>query len=101
MRHPAAPAPGTLLDGQGTGPIILKQYGAASDYGFGIETSVVEGHRKVAHGGGIDGFSASLSEFPQDRTTVVVLSNTIGKDVGTDKIAERIERIALGLAAPQ
>ncbi len=90
-------APGTLANGQGTGPVILKQYGTASDYGFGLETSIVEGHRKVDHGGGIDGFSASLAEFPQDRVTVVVLSNTIGKGVGAGEIARRIERIALGL----
>ncbi len=91
-------APGTLANGQSSGAIILKQYGTASDYGFGLETSIVEGHRKVDHGGGIDGFSASLAEFPQDRVTVVVLSNTIGKGVGVGEIAKRIERIALGVA---
>lgn len=93
----AMTAPGTLANGQGTGAIILKEYGAPSEYGFGIETYIVEGHRKVSHGGAIDGFSASLSEFPQDRMTVVVLSNAIGKGVGADDIAARIERISLGL----
>ncbi len=41
--------------------------------------------------------AAALSEFPKDRVTVAVLSNAIGKDVGASKVADRIERIAIGL----
>jgi hypothetical protein len=67
--------------------------------GYALILSQQEGHRKIAHGGGIYGFSASLSQFPDDKTTVVVLSNAIGKDVGVFKIADRIERLALGLPA--
>jgi D-alanyl-D-alanine carboxypeptidase len=67
--------------------------------GRGAFLSQYEGHRKIDHGGGIYGFSAFLSEFPDDQTTVVVLSNTIGKDVGATQIADRIERRAIGLPA--
>jgi D-alanyl-D-alanine carboxypeptidase len=67
------------------------------EYGYALFLSEDEGHRKIDHGGGIYGFSASLSEFPDDKTTVVVLSNAIGKDVGASKIADRIERLAIGL----
>ena len=67
------------------------------EYGYALMLSQDEGHRKIEHGGGIYGFNASLSEFPDDHATVVVLSNAIGKDVGAAKIADRIERLAIGL----
>jgi CubicO group peptidase (beta-lactamase class C family) len=99
--------PGRLKDGESTGAAILKMMAAAGapasaqsknqEYGYALFLSQVEGHRKIDHGGGIYGFSASLSAFPDDHTTVVVLSNAIGKDVGVTKIAERIERLAIGL----
>ena len=88
-------APGTLSNGETTGSIIRKNHGVDKEYGFGLETSTFEGCRRIEHGGGIDGFSSSLTEFPQDRITVVVLSNTIGEGVGADQVVERIERIAL------
>jgi len=74
---------------------------AKKEYGYALMLSQEDGHRKIDHGGGIYGFSSSLSEFPDDKTTVVVLSNAIGKDVGASKIAERIERLAIGLPAKQ
>ena len=101
--------PGKLSNGESSGAAIAKMMAAAGapadkasakkDYGYALFISEDEGHRKIDHGGGIYGFSASLSEFPDDKTTVVVLSNTIGKDVGVSKVADRIERLAIGLPA--
>lgn len=99
--------PGRLNDGETSGVAIAKMMSAAGapgaatkqEYGYALFVSQEEGHRKVSHGGGIYGFSAALSEFPDDRTTVAVLSNAIGKDVGASKIADRIERLAIGLPA--
>ena len=98
--------PGRLSNGESSGAAIAKMMAAAGapasgnrEYGYALFLSQVEGHRKIDHGGGIYGFSASLSEFPDDKTTVVVLSNAIGKDVGVSKVAERIERLAIGLPA--
>lgn len=94
----AMTTPGKLTDGQTSGTVIGKMEGMPKiEYGYGLMLSTIDGHRKVDHGGGINGFNASLTEFPADRVTVVVLSNTIGKDVGAGKVAEKIERIALGL----
>ncbi|MDT9599935.1 serine hydrolase domain-containing protein [Sphingosinicella rhizophila] len=96
----AMTAPGKLKDGQNSGIAIAKLAGMgmpAVEYGFGLMTQTVDGHAKVAHGGGINGFNAQLAEYPKDRLTVAVLSNTIGKDVGAGKVADEIERIALGL----
>lgn len=99
--------PGKLSNGEDTGVAMakmMKAAGAPADpastnrgYGYALFLSQEEGHRKIDHGGGIYGFSASLSEFPDDKTTVVVLSNAIGKDVGASKVAGRIERLAIGL----
>jgi D-alanyl-D-alanine carboxypeptidase len=101
--------PGKLSNGESSGAAMAKMMAAAGapaaagsvkqEYGYALFLSRDEGHRKIAHGGGIYGFSSSLSEFPDDKTTVVVLSNAIGKDVGVSKIADRIERLAIGLPA--
>jgi len=95
----AMTAPGRLANGETTAALIRKIYDADRDYGFGLEISTVEGHRRIEHGGGIDGFSSNLAEYPEDRTTVVILSNTIGKNVGSDTVTGPIERIVLGLPA--
>jgi len=99
-------APGKLNNGETSGTAMAKMMAAAgapakghSEYGYALFLSEVDGHRKIDHGGGIYGFSASLSEFPDDHVTVVVLSNAIGKDVGAQKIAKQIERLAIGLPA--
>jgi CubicO group peptidase (beta-lactamase class C family) len=97
--------PGRLNDGETSGVAIAKMMKAAGapgadakqEYGYALFVSQEDGHRKISHGGGIYGFNAALSEFPNDRVTVAVLSNAIGKDVGASKVADRIERIAIGL----
>ena len=101
--------PGKLSNGENSSAAMAKMAAAAGapaaaasakkEYGYALMLSQEDGHRKVDHGGGIYGFSASLSEFPDDKTTVVVLSNAIGKDVGAPKVADRIERLAIGLPA--
>lgn len=96
----AMTSPGKLNDGQTSGSALkaMMPPGAPTmEYGYGLMLATVEGHEKVAHGGGIPGFNASLTQFPKDRVTVAVLSNAIGKDVGAGKVAGQIERIAVGL----
>lgn len=97
--------PGRLNDGQTSGTAIAKMMAVAGapgrdtkqEYGYALFVSQEDGHRKINHGGGIYGFSAELAQFPDDRVTVAVLSNAIGKDVGVSKVADRIERLAIGL----
>jgi D-alanyl-D-alanine carboxypeptidase len=45
-------------------------------YGFGWSIGTHQGHRFVEHGGDIPGFASYLARFPDDRLTVVVLTNT-------------------------
>lgn len=42
-------------------------------YGWGVGT--LFNRRYIAHAGGIEGFSTHISRFPDDRATVIVLSN--------------------------
>ena len=47
-------------------------------YGLGWGVDDYRGHRRAVHGGGIDGFSAMTTVFPQDGLGMVVLSNMNG-----------------------
>jgi CubicO group peptidase (beta-lactamase class C family) len=99
--------PGKLKDGTSTRPAMVELFkkagqedkGEGTEYGYGVMLANKQGHKKVHHGGGINGFNAYLAEFPDDHMTIALLTNTIGKDVGATNVAERIERIALGLPA--
>ncbi len=78
-------APGRLTDGRLASEAIFRPAAApppqprrdpVPNYGLGIYTGVLAGHKMISHTGGIQGFNASLSTFPDDRLTVVVLTNT-------------------------
>ncbi|MBB4633601.1 serine hydrolase domain-containing protein [Sphingosinicella soli] len=91
-------APGRLNSGKNSSTAVPKMEGFGPfEYGYALFVADVDGHQRIGHGGGIFGFSSSLNEFPKDRITVSVIANGIGKDVGAGKVADRIERIALGL----
>jgi hypothetical protein len=72
--------------------------GTATGYGFGLGMTTENGHRYIGHGGGINGFSAMLSAYPDDSLIVVVLANS--EDANTSRIAQRIARAAFGIAEP-
>lgn len=52
-----------------------------ADYGMGWFVDNYRGHRRVHHGGNIDGFSAMVSMLPQDGFGFVILSNKNGTPV--------------------
>jgi CubicO group peptidase (beta-lactamase class C family) len=70
--------------------------GTATGYGFGLGTNALDGHRHIGHSGGINGFSAMLSAYPDDSLIVVVLANS--EDANPGRIAQRIARAAFGIA---
>ena len=49
-----------------------------TNYGLGWFISQYRGHKRVSHGGNIDGFSALVSLMPQDNFGIVVLTNRNG-----------------------
>lgn len=74
--------------------------GKETEYGFGWMTGTYGGLETVSHGGGWAGFRTHIMRFPQERFTVVVLSN-FGRFNPTN-IAKKIARIYLAdkLALP-
>ena len=54
-----------------------------NDYAFGLTSTLVNGRRVIAHGGGIDGFNTHLAYYPDTKTVIVALSNVNGTAPGT------------------
>jgi CubicO group peptidase (beta-lactamase class C family) len=48
------------------------------DYAFGLSVSSKNGHKVIAHGGGIEGFNTFLAYYPDDKLVVAVLANLNG-----------------------
>jgi CubicO group peptidase (beta-lactamase class C family) len=49
--------------------------GRTTPYGFGWQLGDIRGHRFVAHGGGIHGFSTYILRLMEEKLTVIVLMN--------------------------
>jgi CubicO group peptidase (beta-lactamase class C family) len=64
------------------------------DYAFGLVVRTVNGRKIIAHGGGIEGFNTSLSYSPDDKLTIVVLSNINGPTA--DELGSKLEVLAHG-----
>ena len=77
--------------------LMFADYG--DNYGFGIGSDDVGGHRALRHSGGINGFSTDMARFPDDDgLTVIVLSNLESGRSG--RIANELARMWLGLPPP-
>jgi CubicO group peptidase (beta-lactamase class C family) len=67
-------------------------------YGYGLAIGRTRGLRTVSHGGGLHGFRTHLLRVPDERFTVVVLSNSApavpGLEVGS--LADEISELYLG-----
>jgi CubicO group peptidase (beta-lactamase class C family) len=69
--------------------------GKVQKYGYGWGLADMAGHRKLSHGGGINGFSTMIARYPDDRLAVIVLANTAGAPAGG--IESRIAKVMLGI----
>jgi CubicO group peptidase (beta-lactamase class C family) len=65
-----------------------------NNYGFGLMIETTKGHKRISHGGGIEGFNTELDYYPEDKLTVVVLANLNGPAVGD--IAGKLAQTARG-----
>lgn len=65
-------------------------------YGWTIRPASPEtfGHRQIAHGGGINGFSSMFVRLPDDNITAIVLANTTPTNTG--RLARDLLAILLG-----
>ena len=67
---------------------MFTDYGHGFGYGYVIDTK--DGHRVWWHNGHVDGFSAMLARYPDDKLTIIILSNDDGA---------RVEALSRDLAA--
>ena len=74
----------------------MRNFKWESSYGMGFFLSSYRGHKRVEHGGNIDGFSANLAFLSADRIGVVVLTNLDGNPVPGIVTANVFDRL-LGL----
>src|SRR5262249_19017223 len=65
-----------------------------NDYAFGLQVHTANGHKVIDHSGGIEGFNTLLAYYPEDKLTVVVLSNLNGG--APQQIATSLASLALG-----
>jgi len=68
-----------------------------SGYAFGLGVDIAGGHKRISHGGGIEGFNTVLEYYPEDKLTVVVLENSVGAAPPAE-IAGKLAAIARGEA---
>ncbi len=57
--------------------------GSGGDYGYGWQLGDYEGHRKVEHSGGINGFRAYLGRYIDDQVTIIILTNIETEDIAS------------------
>ena len=69
---------------------------AKNDYAFGVAIGNRAGMRVIEHGGSIDGFDTKLAYYPDDKLTVVTLSNINGP--GANNIADQLGSVVHGEA---
>jgi hypothetical protein len=65
-----------------------------NNYAFGLMVETRNGHKMIAHGGGIEGFNTQLAFYPDDKLTVVVLGNVNGN--APDQIASKLAGVVHG-----
>ena len=75
--------PGTLADGQRT------------TYGLGWVVGVWKGHRLIGHSGAEPGYSSTIYRLPDDKLTIVLLTNTYDGTPLTDSMARGVAKITL------
>lgn len=73
--------------------------GSSTSYAYGLGIGRLQGHRRISHGGGINGFITQMAYYPDDDVTVVVLGN-LGSSP-SDRVATMIARVVLDIGLPE
>lgn len=79
--------------------VVLKN-GLGTRYGLGVDVRSEFGHRELAHGGEVSGFTAENMVFPDERVAVAVLTNQDAAEAAGD-IARGIAPLLLTSDDPQ
>lgn len=70
--------------------------GKIAGYGYGLNLNELGGHKKVFHGGMINGFSSFLSHYPEAGISIAVLTNTGGGEI-IGSVEKGLAKKALGV----
>jgi CubicO group peptidase (beta-lactamase class C family) len=60
----------------------VRMTDGSSSYGYGWTISEMNNHQAIGHWGGIEGFATLFVRFPEDKLTIIVLSNRDTANVG-------------------
>lgn len=74
--------------------------GKSTGYGYGWEIGTLNGAQKIAHGGGINGFSTYALRVPEKKVFVAVLSNTESGRTHPEMVATKVAALAIGKPFP-
>lgn len=88
---------GQLLSKESLEKMFTPSFGAdgsGGEYGLGWQLGEFQGHRKVGHTGGINGFRTNISRYIDDQTTIILLSNIETEDV--EALVTGLEEIIFG-----
>ncbi|HZD75374.1 MAG TPA: serine hydrolase [Acidobacteriaceae bacterium] len=82
-----------LFGGKLLTPASLKKMATPfkENYGFGLEIQTIHGHQRISHNGGINGFNTAAAWYPQEKLSIIVLSNVNGN--APDEIADRLASV--------
>lgn len=74
--------------------------GKSTGYGYGWDIGKLNGAARIAHGGGINGFSTYALRVPAKKVYVAVLSNTESGRMHPEMVATKAAAIAIGKPFP-
>jgi len=80
-----------------TGALQERPEIAPAGYGLGWSVDDYRGHRRVHHGGGIDGFTTMTTLFPEDGLGLIVVANMGGTSL-TEMVTRHAADRLLGLS---
>jgi CubicO group peptidase (beta-lactamase class C family) len=82
-----------LFGGKLLNPASLKKMTTPfkENYGFGLQIQTLKGHERISHGGGINGFNTAEAWYPQEKLSIIVLSNVNGN--APDEISDRLASV--------
>src|SRR6516165_6249112 len=78
---------------------VLLKNGLGTRYGLGVDVRSEFGHRALAHGGEVSGFTSENIVFPDERVAVVVLTNQDAADAAGN-IARSVAPLLLASEDP-
>lgn len=64
------------------------------DYGYGWIIDEYASHKRISHGGGVNGFVSNIARFPEDDVVIAVLSNFIHAPIG--QLSQDLAAIVFG-----